>query len=184
MSLRHGLLGLLADRPGSGWDLLKRFESSLAFVWPATQSQLYTELGRMAEDGLVEVAAAGARNRKEYAITASGREDLGRWLTESEPERNRRNDALLRVFFLWAVEPEAAREYLEREADAYGRFHEVLAAVASGTAWDDSDFDRCARLALEHGLRATTTSEEWARWAADQVVPPADGGAGGPTRRR
>ena len=45
MSLRHALLGLLAEHPASGYDLLKQFEGSLAFVWPATQSQLYTELG-------------------------------------------------------------------------------------------------------------------------------------------
>ena len=103
MSLRHALLGLLAERPGSGWDLLKGFESSLAFVWPATQSQLYTELGRMTDDALIEVTATGARNRKEYAITDAGREELIRWITEVEPERSRRNEALLRVFFLGNV---------------------------------------------------------------------------------
>ena len=117
MSLRHGLLGLLAERPGSGWDLLKRFESTLAFVWPATQSQLYTELNRMADDELVEVTATGARNRKEYAITAAGRDELRHWITDVTPERNRRNDAVLRVFFLWAVDPDEALAYLEREAD-------------------------------------------------------------------
>ena len=63
MSLRHALLGLLSVEPASGWDLLKRFEQSLAFVWPATQSQLYTELNRMTDAGLVEVGATGARNR-------------------------------------------------------------------------------------------------------------------------
>ncbi|MGB0972936.1 MAG: PadR family transcriptional regulator, partial [Mycobacterium sp.] len=41
MSLRFATLGLLAQRPGSGYDLLKRFEKSMANVWPATQSQLY-----------------------------------------------------------------------------------------------------------------------------------------------
>src|SRR3954452_5376816 len=117
MSLRHGLLGLLADHPGSGWDLLRRFESTLAFVWPATQSQLYTELNRMADDDLVEVTATGARGRKEYAITTSGRDELHHWITAVVPERNRRNDAVLRVFFLWSVAPAEARAYLEREAD-------------------------------------------------------------------
>ena len=106
MSLRHALLGLLADRPGSGWDLLKRFEASLAFVWPATQSQLYTELGRMTDDGLIEVTAAGrpqpqgVRHHRRPAATS-----CTRWLTEVEPERNRRNEALLRVFFLGPSTP-------------------------------------------------------------------------------
>lgn len=57
MSLRHALLGLLVDRPASGYDLLKLFDTSLAHVWPATQSQLYGELNRLAEAGLVGVTA-------------------------------------------------------------------------------------------------------------------------------
>lgn len=169
MSLRHALLGLLADHPASGWDLLKRFESSLAFVWPATQSQLYTELGKMTDDGLVEVTSTGARNRKEYAITPQGRTELEHWLLDVTPERNRRNDALLRVFFLWAVDRRAARAYLEKEAEAYRQFHDLLVSVRDQVPWDDSDFDRFGRIALEHGLRITEATEAWARWAADEV---------------
>ena len=172
MSLRHGLLGLLTDQPGSGWDLLKRFESSLAFVWPATQSQLYTELNRMAADGLVEASATGARNRKEYAITQDGRDELRRWITDVVPERNRRNDALLRVFFLWTVDRDAARAYLEREASAYKSFHDLLEQVKDSTHWDDSEFDRFGRIALENGLRSLAASEDWARWALGQLEPP------------
>ena len=172
MSLRHGLLGLLARQPGSGWDLLKRFESTLAFVWPATQSQLYTELNRMADDGLVEVTSTGARNRKEYAITPTGHDELRHWITAVVPERNRRNDAVLRVFFLWSVEPDEARAYLQREADAYKAFHDLLEQVKTETSWEDNDFDRCGRIALENGLRALAAYEDWARWAISQVAPP------------
>ena len=165
MSLRHGLLGLLAERPGSGWDLLKRFDSKLAFVWPATQSQLYTELNRMADDALVEVTATGARGRKEYAITDTGREELHHWITDVVPERNRRNDAVLRVFFLWSVAPAEARAYLEREADAYKSYRDMLEQVEASATWDETEFDRCGRVALENGLRALAAYEDWARWA-------------------
>lgn len=171
MSLRHGLLGLLAERSGSGWDLLKRFESTLAFVWPATQSQLYTELNRMADDGLVEVTATGARNRKEYAITPAGRDELRHWITDVTPERNRRNDAVLRVFFLWAVDPDEALAYLEREAAAYKSFHDLLEQVKTSTSWDRNESDRYGRIALENGLRALAAYEDWARWAIDELTP-------------
>jgi DNA-binding PadR family transcriptional regulator len=169
MSLRHGLLGLLAHRPASGWDLLKAFDSSLAFTWPATQSQLYTELGRMTDDGLIEVTGTGGRNRKEYAITGAGRDELVRWITQVPPERNRRSDAILRVFFLWAVSPDEARAYLDREATAYRQYHELLRSVEQSVTWNDSDFDRCGRIALEYALRVSKASEEWARWAVDHV---------------
>ena len=72
VSLRMAALGLLAQQPGSGYDLLKTFEKSMGNVWPATQSQLYGELNKLADDGLIEVATSGrgaARN------TASPRPD-------------------------------------------------------------------------------------------------------------
>jgi hypothetical protein len=42
-------------------------------VWPATQSQLYAELGRLTDAALITVGAEGPRGRKEYAITDAGR---------------------------------------------------------------------------------------------------------------
>ena len=61
VSLRIAALGLLAQHPGSGYDLLKRFEKSMANVWPATQSQLYGELNKLADAGLIEVSPTSAR---------------------------------------------------------------------------------------------------------------------------
>src|SRR4029079_2439846 len=101
---------------------------------------------RMADDGLVEVTATGARNRKEYEITPSGRAALRHWITDVTPERNRRNDAMLRVFFLWAVDSGEALAYLEREAAAYKSFHDVLEQRKTSTSWDQTEFDRYGRI--------------------------------------
>jgi len=117
MSLRHAVLGLLSSGPASGYDLLKRFEISLANVWPATQSQLYSELNRMADAALVKVAAEGPRGRKEYAITDAGMAELRHWMTEVEPDRPRRSDMLLRVFFLDLIPPAEAIAYLHRQVE-------------------------------------------------------------------
>ena len=45
----------------------------MANVWPATQSQLYGELNKLADAGLIEVSDIGPRGRKEYRITEAGR---------------------------------------------------------------------------------------------------------------
>src|SRR5689334_6306855 len=129
VSLRHGLLGLLADGPASGYDLLKIFDRSLAFIWPATQSQLYGELNRLAEDGLIIVSDEGPRRRKEYTITPAGRTELEHWLTDSEPDRIRRNDAMLRVFFLGTLRPAQAKAYLEREAEVHANLERLLSDI-------------------------------------------------------
>ena len=78
--------GGLAQRPASGYDLLKRFQKSMAHVWPATQSQLYGELGKLADAGLIKVSDVGPRGRKEYAITDAGRAELHRWMTSPQDD--------------------------------------------------------------------------------------------------
>src|SRR5689334_16322500 len=135
MSLRHALLGLLAEGPASGYDLLKVFDRSLTFVWPATQSQLYGELNRLADDGLIEVTAQGPRGRKDYSITAEGRAELEHWITDVEPDRLRRNDAMLRVFFLGLLQPKQARAYLEREAEVHEGLEMLLQSINRDTDW-------------------------------------------------
>ncbi|HTL87339.1 MAG TPA: PadR family transcriptional regulator [Acidimicrobiia bacterium] len=178
MSLRHGVLGLLVDGPASGYDLLKIFDRSLAYVWPATQSQLYGELNRLAEDGLIVASEEGPRRRKEYTITPAGRSELERWLTDDEPDRIRRNDAMLRVFFLGTLKPEQAKAYLEREANVHENLEQLLSDIARTTDWDTQAFDAYGRLVVESGIRYAHTQAEWARWAAEQVD-----GLGAPNQR-
>lgn len=158
-------LGLLAQHPGSGYDLLKRFERSMANVWPATQSQLYGELNKLAKTGLIEVSAVGPRGRKEYRVTPEGRAELVRWIADPQgdppPERSAE---LLRVFLLSEVPRDQARKHLvtlaaQSDADV-ARLGELEASIS----WTDTDVDVYAHAALEYGLRINAMQAEWARW--------------------
>ncbi|MFG2718720.1 PadR family transcriptional regulator [Streptomyces sp. NPDC048416] len=171
MSLRHAVLGLLSDRPASGYDLMKLFETSLVHVWSATQSQVYGELGKLADAALVEVSAEGPRGRKEYAITESGRAELHRWLIEVEPVRTRRSDSLLRVFFLGELTRVEAQTYLLTEAERSARQLTGLKEAEAAIDWGDDRISTHGRLALEYGKRLSAMHEEWARWAAEQLAP-------------
>ncbi|WP_066366149.1 PadR family transcriptional regulator [Herbidospora mongoliensis] len=169
MSLRHALLGLLSEGPASGYDLLKLFDESLANVWPATQSQLYGELGRLADAGLIVVLSEGARGRKEYAVTDTGRAELRHWLLEVKPVPVRRYDMLLRVFFFGQISEDDAIAYLgeqrqeaAEEADRLAELNETIAPYAD-------NFAVYGRLALEWGLRSSRMYQEWAEWAINEV---------------
>jgi len=170
MSLRHALLGLLVDAPASGYDLMKRFDTSLANVWPATQSQVYGELTRLAAAGLLEVAAEGPRGRKEYALTDEGFAELRRWLVDTQPEPPRRSDTLLRVFFLGVLDREQALAYLAGMAERAAGEHGALEELEQSIDWGEGGMlSTNGRLALEFGLRFSAMREEWARWAVQQV---------------
>jgi PadR family transcriptional regulator AphA len=173
MSLRHALLGLLVDRTASGYELLKLFETSLANVWPATQSQVYGELTRLADAGLLEVAAQGPRGRKDYAITETGRAEVLRWLlTEAGPDSSRRSDTLLRVFFLDLLTPEQGRAFLEHQVTRAATQRAELEKLRNSLNWQETGaLTTNGRLVLEYGLRLSAMQQEWAGWAARQITP-------------
>ena len=169
MSLRIAALGLLAQQPASGYDLLKMFEKSMANVWPATQSQLYGELNKLAGSGLIEVADVGPRGRKEYRITEAGRAELQRWVMSPGDDPPYRNASLLRVFLLGEISPEQARKHMTAVAEhadsEVGRLEELSESID----WTDGDSLFFGRAALEYGLRANAMEAEWARWVIGEL---------------
>jgi DNA-binding PadR family transcriptional regulator len=177
VSLRYAALGLLAQHPGSGYDLLKRFERSVANVWPATQSQLYGELNKLADAGLIEVADIGPRGRKEYRVTAAGRTELRRWIGDPSDDPPLRRPDLLRVFLLGELSPAAARRYVKTFAEHAAAELERLEQLRDSVPWSDDDADFYGRAALEFGLRDAAMEEQWARWlitALDARTPAGD----------
>jgi DNA-binding PadR family transcriptional regulator len=159
-------LGLLAQEPGSGYDLLRHFEKSMANVWPATQSQLYGELNKLADAGLIEVSDFGPRGRKEYRITKAGQAELRRWVANPDDDPPFRSARLLRVFLLGEVPREEARRYAISMADAEVK---RLEALRDSIDWADDDASFYGYAALEHGLRAHATEADWARWLVKAI---------------
>ncbi len=141
---------------------MKTFDVSLSNVWPATQSQLYTELGKLADAGLVDVSAEGRRGRKEYMITEAGLAELRHWITDVEPTRVLRSDMLLRVFFLGQITPEQARAYLRHQSELAGKHLEGLERIRAFLENRQDNLSAYGRITLEYGVRLAKTQQEWA----------------------
>ena len=61
MSLRFAILGYLSTGPGTGWDISRQFDTGLGWFWTARHSQIYPELKRMTQEGLVERDSVASR---------------------------------------------------------------------------------------------------------------------------
>jgi DNA-binding PadR family transcriptional regulator len=169
VSLRMAALGLLAQEPGSGYDLLRHFEKSMANVWPATQSQLYGELNKLADAGLIEVSDLGARGRKEYRITSAGRAELQRWVANPQDDPPFRSPRLLRVFLLGEVPADQARKHVVAMAEHADAEVKRLEELCDSIDWTDGDSLFYGRAALEYGLRANAMEADWARWLINAI---------------
>ena len=166
MSLRYALLGSLADKPRTGYALLKHFEQSLAYAWPASHSQIYPELARLLDEGLIEQTGSGARNSKTYAVTEAGLADVRRWLLETTPDRRVRSEAALRGFFLWLLDTDEAEAQLDAERAYWQGVLDEFRRIEDEPTGDNKKA-RTFRIALEGGIR---TVEARLAWLDDAVA--------------
>jgi DNA-binding PadR family transcriptional regulator len=185
MSLRHALLGLLAEGPASGFDLTKTFDQQLGrWAWHTTHSHIYPELHKMAADGLIDVTETGSRGRKTYAITDAGLSELRRWMLSEPTRRGTRNESALRLFLIGVLDPDDAKRILQDYADqAAALLADIEAVIAAAPdAWRDNPLS-IGRLAAERGRHTLPALQDWTRWAMEQIDQ-TDGPAAtaGPTR--
>jgi PadR family transcriptional regulator, regulatory protein AphA len=168
MSLKHGVIGLLArEGPQTGYQLTKAFDRSVNYVWNALPGQIYPELARLVDAGLIRHAGSGPRGAKRYEATAEGIAELRRWIIEDEPTRVTRNETLLRVFFGYLLDPAEAEAFLQRELDVYRRYLAALESFLDKPATTPSE--RAAWLTLDAGIRVTRARVEWAESALEEV---------------
>jgi DNA-binding PadR family transcriptional regulator len=80
MSVKQGLLALLAEEPMYGARLRSEFEARTGGTWPLNVGQVYTTLSRLERDGLVEpVGGTDDEGRISYRLTERGRAEIDAW---------------------------------------------------------------------------------------------------------
>lgn len=168
MSLRYALLGLLRDEPASGYGLTRRFAQGIGrHAWSAKHSQIYPELRKLTDDGLIEVVAEGTRGKRVYGLTEAGRTELRDWLMSEPGDSTVRNEFLLRLFLISGLSPDDATRMLERvEAHTEKLIAELTATYDHLTAADGEP--RAGAYAAKYGVFTYGAVRDWAHWAKDE----------------
>lgn len=100
MAVEHAILVSLAERAASGYELARRFDASIGHFWKASHQQIYKVLGRMEHDGWVAVeliAQDGRPDKKVYAITSAGLEELATWTSKATPVEHVRSEFAVKL---------------------------------------------------------------------------------------
>ena len=82
LALGDAILACLTERPMTGYELAKTFDSSIGFFWKADHQQIYRELSRLRDRGHIqgrEVVQSGKPNKLVYTLTPEGRAALRHW---------------------------------------------------------------------------------------------------------
>lgn len=152
------LLGFLHERPMSGWDLLETAQQRIGRFWSLTSSQVYRELARLAEDGLVEAGEPGPRARRVFTLTTAGRAAFRDWLAAEPAAEQIRHPLLLTVAFGRHLPPDRMAAILEgqraRHRARLADYEETLRALPAGT-------DPFAAATLDFGIRYERAVLDW-----------------------
>ena len=114
----YAVLGMLSLAPMSGYELTASVDKTIAHFWTISKSQVYGELSRLEELGLVtgtDVAQERAPDKRSYELTSTGAEVLDTWLVSAVAERSRlRSPQLLKMFFAHRLDRERFEALLDR----------------------------------------------------------------------
>ncbi len=175
--LGHALLGLLARQELTGYQLSRQMQRPVGYFWTAGHTQIYPELRRLEDAGLVghrNISGRGPRQTKRYRITAAGTRALRAFVsTETEPQPVRDLETL-RLWSLWTVSPETTVTLVRRNrADHAGLLERYRAEldelVADRHLSDPGHPDFASWLTLEGGIRHRQAAVEWCDWMLEQL---------------
>jgi PadR family transcriptional regulator AphA len=98
---RFAILGMLLEKPRSGYSMLQMMQQSTNHFWQEYDASIYPMLKMLEAEGKVTATRelVGKRERTIFAITQSGKDEFLAWMAQPAEEENRRSELLLKVFF-------------------------------------------------------------------------------------
>jgi DNA-binding PadR family transcriptional regulator len=133
MSVRHAVLGLLAQRPRHGYELRAAFTAVVGGEenWDVKPAQIYTTLGRLEESGLVRQDAIeqdGGPEKRVYSITSEGLVQLSSWFATGVEEGHGRDEFFVKLMLsLNAGDANPYQVLQGQRGTLYQELHDVTA---------------------------------------------------------
>jgi DNA-binding PadR family transcriptional regulator len=164
MSIRQGLMALLAQEPMYGAQLRAEFERRTGSTWPLNIGQVYTTLGRLERDGLVQTVGESETEgdtdgRIAYRLTEAGRDEVARWWSTPVDRSDHPRDELAIKLALAVTLPEVdVRAVVQRQRTQSVRGLQELTLLKRQATADD---DLAWSLVLDHLVFAAEAEVRW-----------------------
>ena len=155
------ILGILHLGPHSGYDIKQLADVSTRHFWATSYGQIYPELKRLTESGLIkaEDAPRGTRQRTLYHLTAKGKQTLQKWVADPAIQNLEvRDEMLLKLFFADAM----SRKETVRHLEAMKRRHQdVASALRAHEPMAATSPHRMHREVMRFGIAFHERCAEW-----------------------
>ncbi len=155
------ILGLLAWQPRTGYEIKQATDRSTRFFWGASYGQIYPELRRLEQAGLVgsREEPRGRVPRRIYSLTKAGRSALDAWLEEADESYEVRDEGLLKLFFGDLMPAERRLDLVRRRRAWY----EETAALFHRIGSELGELDETSGTVLRYGIELMEWDAAWWR---------------------
>jgi PadR family transcriptional regulator AphA len=153
------ILGMIAFGKRTGYDIKTFVDKTTRYFWAASYGQIYPELKRLEDRGLVRgrPEPSGGRARTVYELTDAGTAALEQWLgSEEEPSYELRDEGMLKLFFSDSLPErriEIVRAIREREERDLTHLRSIEPHASRGPAG--------SYLTLQMGIGLTEWTIKW-----------------------
>jgi DNA-binding PadR family transcriptional regulator len=172
MSLSYAILASLTESECSGYDLAKRFDTSVGFFWSATHQQIYKELRKLQQLGWVEaeeVSQEGRPDKKVFSITHKGEENLREWIVQPSSISPTKEEILVKLFAGHLVPKETIIQQVRLQRHLHEEQLKVFRAIQGKYFQDISSCETALQLQYLTLRRGIRFEEDWIEWC-DEVM--------------
>jgi DNA-binding PadR family transcriptional regulator len=156
------ILGMVSGEARSGYEIKAVVDQTTRFFWAASYGQIYPELKRLSEAGLVTGvdSPTGGRRRTVYEITADGEAELKAWLRRPPRTFEMREEGLLKLFFAGVLPREEAAEILRAMKEYRRGVNAQLRAMEPAKAASEETHP-LSLIVLRGGIEFTEWFADW-----------------------
>lgn len=173
-TLKYAILGLLNRKSMTGYDIARAFEQGLGNFWSAGHSQIYPELKKLTDEGLIEfdtVIQGEKMEKKLYTVTKAGTDDFVKWVALDEPLEPTPKDVFkLRVYLSDTMDDNQLLSHLRFQltgrTEKLGILERDMAEKFGGS--ENAYTDKISRgdyLVLQGAIMRERAYVDWLKWS-------------------
>ena len=171
-NLGYAILSALGRKPCSGYELVQYLEA----LWPAKHSQIYPQLTKMEQMGLLvfeHIEQTGKPDKRICSITEKGKETLGKWTIEAPSEPIMRDEFLIKVNSIWLSDEESAKKVIQDrisnlEQQIADR-EDIIAEMESKHRFDTMSKQFGRNLLFNRGNMLEKEEISWCKWVLNLI---------------
>ena len=166
---KYAILGVLSIKPGSGYDIKKFCDKSIAHFWNENYGHIYPVLKQLEQDGWVckttEISESKMRNI--YNITDLGKQKLIEWLSVPPEIMQARYEFLLKMFFSHYISADIVIERLEKSIEHCKNIQKQYKEIEKSFQNKLNDTEYCSKdlpyryLTLRYGILNLESDIRW-----------------------